>query len=152
MLDLWFKTFYLVSTLIGCEQGKAIVEEYDQKSLFPMFSKCCYHLDPLVEFEKGVVDQRIEKDRSLDIFEMTTYTSETTTKSVNKELLIFKPYQVNVKDIECPLQLREKHENMFSTIDFCARQILEIVGSQIETKRIFSLVGILSTFRRCHLQ
>ncbi len=152
MLDPRFKTLHLVSTLIGCEQGKAIVEEYDQKSLFPMFLKCCYHLDPLVEFEKGVVDQRVEKDRSLDIFEMTTYTSEPRTKLVNKELLIFKHYQVNVKDIKCPLQLWEKHHNMFPTIGFCARQILEIVGSQIETKRIFSLVGILSTFRRCHLQ
>jgi hypothetical protein len=104
MLDLRFKTLHLSSTLIGCEQGKAIVEEYDQKSLFPMFLKCYYHLDPLVEFERGVVDQRVEEDRSLDIFEMTTSTSEPTTKLVNRELLIFKHYQVNVKHIKCPLQ------------------------------------------------
>jgi hypothetical protein len=41
---------------------------------------------------------------------------------------------------------------MFPTIGFCARQILTIVGFQIETKRIFSLVGILTSFRRCCLQ
>jgi len=29
---------------------------------------------------------------------------------------------------------------------------LEIVGSQIETKRIFSFAGILTNLRRCHLQ
>jgi hypothetical protein len=29
---------------------------------------------------------------------------------------------------------------------------LEIVGSQIETKRIFSLARILTNLRRCHLQ
>jgi hypothetical protein len=51
----------------------------------------------------GVVDQRVEEDSSLDIFEMTTNTSEPTTKSVNRELLIFRRYQVNVKDIKCPL-------------------------------------------------
>jgi len=41
---------------------------------------------------------------SLDIFEMTTYISEPTTKLVNRELLIFRHYQVDVKDIKCPLQ------------------------------------------------
>jgi hypothetical protein len=34
MLDPMFKTLHLVSSLIGYKQGKAIVEEYDKKSLF----------------------------------------------------------------------------------------------------------------------
>jgi hypothetical protein len=42
----------------------------------------------LVEFEKGVIDQRVEENKSLDIFEMTTSASEPTTKLVNKEFLI----------------------------------------------------------------
>jgi hypothetical protein len=33
---------------------------------------------------------------------------------------------------------------MFLTVGFCAREILEIVGSQIEMERIFSLAGILT--------
>jgi len=57
-----------MSSLIGHEQGKVIVEEYDKKSLFPMFLKCYYHLHPLVETKRGVVDQRVEEDKSLDIF------------------------------------------------------------------------------------
>jgi hypothetical protein len=104
MLYPRFKTLHLVSSLIGHEQSKAIVEKYNKKSLFPMLLKCYYHLHPLVEYERGVVDQRIEEDRSLDIFEMTTNTSEPTTELVNRELLDFKLYQVNVKDIKCPLQ------------------------------------------------
>jgi hypothetical protein len=40
MLGPRFKTLRLVSSLIGCEQGKAIVEKYDKKSLFPMHFKC----------------------------------------------------------------------------------------------------------------
>ncbi len=43
----------------------------------------------------------------------------------------------------CPLQWREKHENMFPTVGFCARQILKIVGPQIEIEIIFSLVEFL---------
>ncbi len=41
---------------------------------------------------------------------------------------------------------------MFFTVDFCVRQILGIVGSQIETNKIFSLVGILANLRKCCLQ
>jgi hypothetical protein len=32
-----------------------------------MLIKCHYHLEPLVEFERGVVDQRVKEDNSLDI-------------------------------------------------------------------------------------
>jgi hypothetical protein len=60
-------------------------------------------LHPFVESKQGVVDQRVEEDMSLDIFEMTTSTSYPTTKLVNRELLIFKHYQMDVEDIKCPL-------------------------------------------------
>jgi hypothetical protein len=69
-----------------------------------MLLKCYYHLHPLVEFETGVVDERVEEDRSLDIFGITTNTNEPITKLVNKELMIFRHYQMDVKDIKCPLQ------------------------------------------------
>jgi hypothetical protein len=137
-----------VSSLIGRKQGKTIVEEYDRKVLFPMFLKCHYHLHTLAKSERGVIDQRVE-DNNLNIFEMTFSTSEPITDLMNKELPIFKHYQMDIKNIKCPLQWWEKHENMFPTIGFCAKQILRIVGFQIETKIIFFLIGILTGLRRC---
>jgi hypothetical protein len=89
---------------------------------------------------KGVlVGIRVEKDKSLDIFEMTTNTSEPTIEFINRKLLIFKYYQVDVKKLNVhfnsfPLPWWGKHENMFPTFGFYARQILGIVGSQIENK------------------
>jgi hypothetical protein len=151
MLDPKFKTLCLMSSFINLEQSKAIVEKYDKKSLFSMLLKCYYHLHPLVESERGVVDERVEEDMSLDIFEMITNTSEPTTKLVNKELIIFKHYKVDVKNIKCPLHWREKHGSMFPIVGFCARQILRIIGFQIEIKRIFSLIRAFTNFRRCHL-
>jgi hypothetical protein len=71
---------------------------------------------------------------------------------VTKELLIFRCYEVDPKDIKCPLQWCGKHEAMFPTVDFLACQILGIVGTQIETKIFFSLTSILTNLRRCHLQ
>jgi hypothetical protein len=57
-----------------------------------MFLKCHYYLHPLVEFEKGVVDQKVEEDNNLDILEITTNISEQVTKLINKKFLIFKQY------------------------------------------------------------
>jgi len=107
-----------MSSLIGCEQGKAIVEEYDKKSLFLMFLKCYYHLHLLVETKRGFVEQRVEEEKSLDIFEMIASISEPTIQLVNKKLLIFKHYQVNVKDIKCPLQWWENMKTCFLQLVF----------------------------------
>ncbi len=57
-----------------------------------------------------------------------------------------------MKNIENLFQWWEKHEFKFPTICFLAKQILGIVGSQIEVQCIFSLVRILTSFRRCQLQ
>jgi len=140
-----------VSSLIDYEQGKAIVKEYDKFFLFFMLLKCYYPLHPLVETERDVVEQKVEKEKTLDIFEMIGNISEPTMELVNKELMIFKCYKADVKDIKCPLHWWEKYDNMFLTIGFCAKQILGIVGSQIETKKIFSFPGILTKLKRCHL-
>jgi hypothetical protein len=69
-----------------------------------MLFKCDYHLHPLVEYEQGVVDQRIEKDNNLHILKMIANTIEPSMKLIDRELLIFKRYQVDVKNIKCPLQ------------------------------------------------
>jgi hypothetical protein len=46
----------------------------------------------------------------------------------------------------------EKHESLFLRVEFLARQIIGILGSQIEIEHIFSLVGILTNLRRYCLQ
>jgi hypothetical protein len=96
-----------------------------------------------------VANMQIDEESSLDIFEMSIRTSEPTKEVVNKELLIFKRFQVDVKDIKCPLERQAKYKSSFSTVEFFAHQILSIVGSQIETVRIFLLARILTNLRRC---
>ncbi len=73
-------------------------------------------------------------------------------KFVTQELLDFKRFHVNVKNIKNPLQWWEKHEFKFHAVRFLTKRILGIIGSQIETKRIFPLVGILTSLRRYWLQ
>jgi len=47
-----------MSSLISCEKGKAIVEKYDKRFLFPMLFKCHYHLHPFAKSKRGVIDRR----------------------------------------------------------------------------------------------
>jgi hypothetical protein len=72
---------------------------------------------------------------------MTTNTNEPTKEVVNLELLIFKRFQMDVKNIKCPFEWWEKHESMFPTIGFLACQNLRNYWfTNIEIKKIFSLV------------
>ncbi len=69
----------------------------------------------------------------------------------DKQLQMFIRFQVDVKDIKCPLEWWAKHESLFPIVAFIACQILGIVSFQIEIKIIFSLVGILTNLKRCRL-
>jgi hypothetical protein len=44
MLNLRFKSFYLISSFIGHGEGVSTIEEYNKQSLYPMFLKCYQHL------------------------------------------------------------------------------------------------------------
>jgi hypothetical protein len=83
------------------------------------------------------IDEGVDENYGLDIFKMTTNINELMKKLVNKKLLIFRGFQINVKDIKCHHQWLEKHEFMFPIIKFLTYQILNIIGSQIKTKHIF---------------
>ncbi len=63
---------------------------------------CLYFL---VKLETNFIDQNIfDHDCSLDIFEQIASISELVEELVKRELLIFRRYQLNVKDIKCPFQ------------------------------------------------
>jgi len=83
-LDPRFKSFRLVSSFVGCEQGIFIIEKYDRKSLKPMFLKCYHHLHLMQNYDIESTKHRSYEDNDLDIFKMIASTSELVTKLVNK--------------------------------------------------------------------
>jgi hypothetical protein len=54
----------------------------------------------------------------LDIFEQIASTNELAEKLVKMELLVFKRYQLNVKNIKCFFQWWQKYEAMFPIVGF----------------------------------
>jgi len=104
MLDPKYNSFCIISSFIRKEQGVDLVEEYDRKYLYHMLVKCDEYLHPLMRLETNSNNRNFfYQDCSLDIFERTTSTSELVEILVKKELLIFRKYQLDVKDIKCPL-------------------------------------------------
>ncbi len=69
MLDYRFKSFHIVFSFIRREQGVAIIEEYDRKSLYPMLLECYHHLHPLIESKSVLVNISVDEDCSLDAIE-----------------------------------------------------------------------------------
>jgi hypothetical protein len=49
---------------------------------------------------------------------MSIGTNELTKEVVNKELLMFRRFQMDVKDIKCPLEWWAKHESLFPIVAF----------------------------------
>jgi hypothetical protein len=110
----------------------------------PMFLKCYHHLHHVVDCEIESIDHKFYENCNLNMFEMIVNTSELIKELVNRDLLIFKRFWMDPKEIKCPFQWWQKRESMSRTIDFFAWQILGIVGSQIKTKMVFSLTGIFT--------
>jgi len=84
----------------------------------------------MVEFRLAA-NMQTDEESSLDIFETFAGTNEPTKEVVNKELLMFRMLQVDVKDIKCPLEWWVKHESLFRIVAFLAHQILGIISFQI---------------------
>jgi hypothetical protein len=152
MFDLRFKNLCFVSSYVGKKQGLPIVEEYDKKALYPMLVKSYNHLHLIGDVASSSTKQDANKNYGLNIFQMTNNSIETAKEIIPRELLDFRRFHVDVKDIINVLQWWEQHESRFHAASFLAQQILRIVSSQIETKHIFSLAEILTSFKRCWLQ
>ncbi len=61
-----------------------------------------------------------DENSYLDIFEVTSHINELVKKMVNKELLMFQMYQIDVKDITCYLTWWGKHDSLISIVFFLA--------------------------------
>jgi hypothetical protein len=82
---------------MGHEQGGAIIEEYDRKSL--------HHLHLLVKSKSGIVDQKVDEDCSLDTFEMIASTSDSKKKLINKKTCDFQATSSGCQRYEVPFSM-----------------------------------------------
>jgi hypothetical protein len=74
-----------------------------------------------------MANMQTDEKNSLDIFEMSTGTNEPTKEVVNKKLLMLRRFQVNIKDIKCPLEWWAKHKLYFQLWHFLLVKFLALL-------------------------
>jgi hypothetical protein len=60
-----------------------------------------------------VTNMQTDEENSLNIFEMVVRTNEPMKELINKGFYMFGKFQMDVKDIKCPLEWWGKHECFF---------------------------------------
>ncbi|KAJ7538060.1 hypothetical protein O6H91_11G033100 [Diphasiastrum complanatum] len=146
MLDPRFKGLSLVRDYVGRDAAIQIVGEYDVKVLIPLLVTCFNRLNPGAQ-----TTQPLEHDVADSLFGHQASDEEATTNLVKSELSLFRRLNIPLKECSSPLQWWKDHEVQFPNVGFLARQILGIVGSQIECERVFSIASVLTSLRRCRL-
>jgi hypothetical protein len=85
---------------------------------------------------------------SLGVFGSLASIEKTTMGSIKAKLLFFKRTVVPI-DLSNPFTWWVKHEQQFANLIYFARQVMGIVGSQIKIERIFNMVGVITSLKRC---
>ncbi len=70
---------------------------------------------------------------------------------ITRELFLF--WRLAIPPPMCvdPFAWWKTHEGQFPSVGILAKQVLGILGFQIEIEIMFGLVGVLTTSRHCHL-
>jgi hypothetical protein len=92
----------------------------------------------------------IKKDNN--IFGVGAFMEKSSLALVVGELSLFRKLYVSLVTCVEPLAWWRIHETQFPNVRILTKQILGILGSQIEIKCVFNLVGVLTTLKRCTLQ
>jgi hypothetical protein len=72
------------------------------------------------QLQVGCLDQTTNANCDLNSFEQTPNLSGLVRELMTKEMLIFKHYQMDSKDMKWPLKWWAKHETMFPIVVFLA--------------------------------
>ena len=146
MLDPRFKGLGLVRDYVGPEKVVGIVFEYDNLVLLPLLMQCYKRLHPTAQSQEPVTP--ISEN---SIFGAQASAEEVILEQLKSELSLFRRLHVADGDYDNPLLWWRKHEKEFRNVAFLARQILGIVGSQVEIERIFSITGVILSQQRRRL-
>jgi hypothetical protein len=153
MLDPRYKGLQSISKFVGPQLTKAIVAQYDKKVLLPLLLKAHVYLNPKAVVEES--DARSSHLPEVDqfcLFGAGVLEEEAAEGLLLKELSLFRRLVIDSSNLEGgALEWWRLNEALFPCVGFLARQCLGILGSQIETERIFSVASILTNLRRSRL-
>ncbi len=140
MLDMCFKCLDVVQTFVGWAKVMEMVAKYDTKFLMSLLV-AAFHLQNPGSFDPIDALMVVNAD---SIFGLMTSNKTILQGLLKNELSLFYHLHVKPEHYLLPLTWCKSHELQFSNISFVARQILGILGFQIETERIFNIARVLT--------
>ncbi len=143
MLDPWFKSLQVVKNLVGHGNAIRLASKNDLKPMIPLLMVCFEALNPIT---KACTSTNHNEEKG-NMFRVGASFKESSRALVTKESSLFMKLSIPSSASKDPLIWWHNYEGQFSNVAFLAKQILGISRSQIETKRVFSLVGVLIALR-----
>jgi hypothetical protein len=136
-----------VKTFVRQAKVIQMVAKYNSKVLIPL-------LLTIFQFQNlGIKppSELVTVDDDDSIFGVVTSNEDTIHGLLKNELILFHHLHVKPEDYALPFTWWQSHEIRFPYVSFVARQILGILGSQIEIKRIFNIARVLTSLWCCGL-
>ncbi len=92
----------------------------------------------------------VEEDET-DMFGVGAFMEKNSWALIARELFLFWRLAISPPMCVDPFTWWKIHEGQFPNVGILAKQVLGIPRFQIETERVFGLVGVLTTSKHCHL-
>jgi len=154
MLDPCFKSLSVVESFVGCGNAICLAIEYDMKEVILLLMTIFHRLNPIVEVIIAPCDEpafQIEEEDN-NMFNVRASMEESSWALVTTKLSLFRRLFIPPSMCVDPFVWWQTHEGYFPNVVFLAKQILGIFNSQIETKMVFNLVGVLIALGCYHLE
>jgi hypothetical protein len=144
MLDPCFKGMDCIMDYIGRDQATTLMQQYDDLIVMPMLKAIIDFLNPNQTTSLDPPPPK-QPSTSCGLFGVVTSIQEATKGLLKAKLFLFHIFHMENVDSLDPLMWWTTNESRFPNVGFLARQILGIMGSHIETMRIFSVASVLTS-------
>ncbi len=142
MLDPRFTNMKVIQDYVGNMVVVNVVSKCDSKVVYPLLLQVYLHLNPM----KAITDPiTIEDDDYL--FGHIVFIDDAIMSTLKNELQTLQQLCVRSTKIKNPLVWWATYVMQFPHVSFLAHQVLGIVGSQIEIKRIFNIASVITNLQ-----
>jgi hypothetical protein len=154
MLDPRFKFLWALENYVGWGNVIYLAIKYDAKVVIHLLMIIFYVLNLTIQAFIAQVDGSyvgaivVERENN-NIFGVNVSIKESSYVFVVGELSLFKRLFIVLATCVDPLTWWCIHKTQFPNVGFLAKQILGILGSQIETECVFNLVNVLIALQHC---
>ncbi len=149
MQNFRFENMCLITNYENCEHATTFVVDYGSQLLLPSLMEACKSLMLNVIDEPQLVEG--SKVNFKDMFHTIWINPITLKHLLSREFNGYCHYLVDI-DYKDALSWWHIEQQKIPIVENLVKHILSILASQIKIEKIFLIVGLLTSFHKCHFQ